>query len=210
MLADQEPDGESGVEPARNEQDRSIADEAERRCFAGRNSDAVRLDAAQPCQMSYTGVVAPASRPANGDDRIGFVARQRFVKLRQLSMDGGARSADKSGNHDEAGIDQRCFFCAAVGNPDMRFAHVQFRKANRGSCSTIESPQPFTGAPQYRLRREISACWQNALSGRDRHGYLDAIAALGNGVERCQGIRSSRQRLAGWTHRGKDVRSTGA
>ena len=78
MPAYQQPNHECGIEPARNEQHGPVADKAHRRGLARANGNAVRFDAAAPCQFLH-GIVAPsAAGAANANHGIALTFAQGF------------------------------------------------------------------------------------------------------------------------------------
>src|SRR5262249_7583871 len=60
---DQEPDHERGIEPARNKQDRPVADKAKRRGLARTHRNAMRLDPATSPQFLHPAIPTSAPRP---------------------------------------------------------------------------------------------------------------------------------------------------
>ena len=154
------------------------------------------LDTAEPRQCAHALVVAAAAGAAECDHCVGFVARQRFMQVGQLTVYSCTGFTDEARQHGKAGIDQRRRCGAAARDPDVRLAHAQFGKARRRSNRTIDVAQTFAATTQDRLRGGVAAGKQDALPGDDGRDHLDPFAALRNGIERCHRIRSAWQRIA--------------
>ncbi len=167
MTPDQKPQRQSGIDPAGHQQHRPLAGKAEGRRLAGRNRNAVRLDPAEPRQCLHALVIAAAAGAADRDHRVGFIARQCFMQVRQFAVDGRTGFADKARQHRKAGIDQRRRCGAAARDPDARLAHVQFGKTDRRGDRAVDVAHSFAGAAQDGLRRGVAAGRQYALAGQD-------------------------------------------
>ena len=85
MAPDQKPDRQSRIEASGDKQHRPRTDKSERRGFARRNRNAVRLDPAKPRQSSHATVAAPTAGAADCDDRVGLIVSQRRFERASLA-----------------------------------------------------------------------------------------------------------------------------
>ena len=199
MTPDQKPKRQSGVDPAGHQQHGPLAGKAEGRRFAGRNRNAVGLDAAEPRQCPHALVIAAAAGAADA---------RSLRRLRRAP----ALHAGPSVRHAMAAPDLPTKR-ASIASPASISGVVAARPRAiqmRGS-RTFNSAKPTAAATAQSMSRMRSPARRKTVcaaasppAGKtpwpvsDGRDHLDALAALRDGIERRHRIGSARQRLAGF------------
>ncbi len=180
-----------------------LPDEAERRGLAGRERDAVRLDAAEARERAHARVVLPAAGAADGDER----RPRRRPPAPASRLTWPAPACADSTRPPAAAISPReqiAWRHRARHRPPRGIAPDA--DAARGPPPAARPPRPASRA-WMRVRRSparasgdrrhgVGARRQHAVAGRHRRDDLRAIAAHDHDIERRDRVGAGGNRLA--------------